>query len=301
MEPIFDEKKIMIKFEGQTHQVDVNTLTSSLMIFSESLKEINKDLGTGKSIDIKIEALKPGSFEVHTIITAIKDNDLLSAIGQLGGVVGLIGTTYTGIVKLKSWIKKGKNEIESTEVVGDKTVIKGKSGDTYVCSNVVYNIYNTNQVVNDTISDQFRVLEEDPAIDGLTISSETETFSIAKEDFSTLAEKVEVVTQNKRKDIQESQTVYIVKPVLENSSTRRWEFIWNGNKISATISDIPFLEKMQQGGYRFGAGDTMLVDLQIYQVLNPMYDAWLNESYQISLVKQHIPRDVPVKPTGLFE
>lgn len=304
MEPVFDEKKIMIKFEGQTHQVDVNTLTSSLVVFSESLKEINKSLGTGKNLEIKIEALKPGSFEIHTIVTAINNNDLLTAIATVSGVVGgtaaTIGAAYTGIVKLRSWLKKEDKQVESTVVEGDKTVIKAKSGDTFICSNVVYNIYNTNQIVNDQISDQFRILEEDAAIDGLTISSETDQITVPKEDFSGLAEKVDIIDQNKKKERKEKQTLYVVKPVLEKSPTRRWEFIWNGLKISANISDMSFLEKVAEGEHRFGMGDTLIADIDVNQVLNPMYNAWLNESYQVVLVHDHTIRKVPEKGPDLF-
>lgn len=299
MESIFDEKKIIIRFEGQTHQVDVNTLTSSLLVFSESLKEINKDIGSGKSIEIKIEALHPGSFEIHTIVNAVAENNLLTAIAQIGGVASTIGLAYQGVVRLRSWLKKEKKEIEVVEIGGDKTTIKTKSGDVFICSNVVYNIYNTNQIVNDHISDQFRILEEDPAIEGLTIASDGEVVNISKEDFSGLAEKIDVTDHNKKKEIKERQKVIVVKPVLENSTTRRWEFIWNGNKISANITDVAFLERMEQGEYRFGTGDTMVVDLQINQVLNPVYDAWVNESYQIALVRDHFPK-TRFKPTSLF-
>lgn len=306
MDPVFDEKKIKIKFEGQTHQIDVNTLASSLMVFSETLKEINTELKTGKNVEIKIEALAPGSFEIHTIVSAINNNDLLDAISKVGGVTGCvagtIATTYTGIVKLRSWLKKEDNkEIENVKQEENKTTIKTKNGNTYICDNVIYNTYNTSQIVNDNISDQFRILEEDAAIDGLTISADKESFSITKDDFSSLAQKVDIPGENKRKETKNSEIVYVVKPVLEKSPTRRWEFIWNGNRISANITDIGFLEKMEQGEYRFGAGDKMIVDLQINQALSPVYNAWLNESYQVILIHEHIPREGPPKKLGLFD
>ncbi len=306
MEPVFDEKKIKIKFEGQTHQIDVNTLASSLVVFSETLKEINTELKTNKNIEVKIEALAPGSFEIHTIISAIANNDLLSALSNVAGTIGFasgaIATTYTGIVKLRSWLKKEDNkEVEEVKQVDGKTSIKTKNGNTYICDNVIYNTYNNSQIINDTISDQFRILEEDPAIEGLTLSIESESFSIEKNDFSALAEKVDIPGENKRKETKNSQTVYIVKPVLEKSPTRRWEFIWNGNRISANITDMGFLEKMEQGEYRFGTGDKMTVDLQISQALNPVYDAWMNESYQITLIHEHTPREGLPKKVGLFD
>lgn len=301
MEKVFDEEKVKIRFEGQTHQIDVKTLTSSLLVFSEALKEINAELKTGKSIEVKIEALNPGSFEVHTIVSAINHNDTLMAMATLGGATGMIAATYTGIVKLRYWLKQDENkEIAGIESGEEKTTIKTKSGITYICSNVVYNTYHNSQAINDAISDQFRILEEDPAIDGFTMTSNDESFSVPKNDFTVLAQKVEIPGENRRKETKNSQTVSVVKPVLENNTTRRWELIWEGNKISANITDLIFLEKIGEGEHRFGAGDKMLVDLQINQTLNPLYDVWLNESYQISLVHELIPREAPVKKIGLF-
>lgn len=298
MDEVFDEEKLKIKFEGQTHQVDVNTLTSSLLILSEALKEISSELNTGKNVEIKIEALSPGSFEVHAIVAAINSNDLLSAIATASGVAGggvlVMGTivkTYTGLVKLRTWFKdKNKTDVESVSDEGGSTTIKTSTGDIYVCPNVVYNIYNTSQPINDIISDQFRVLDEDPAVEGLTLTSPQDSFSIDKDNFSALAQKVEVNSENRKKEVKENQIIAIVKPVLEKSTTRRWEFIWGGNRISANITDVGFLEKVEQGEFRFGTGDTLKVDLLIHQTLNPVYNAWMNESYQITLIHEHIPR-----------
>lgn len=300
MEKIFDEEKVKIKFEGQTHQIDVKTLTSSLVVFSEALKEINTELKTGKGMDIKIEALSPGSFEVHAIVSAINNNDLLTAVVTSSAIVGItigaITKTYTGIVKLRSWLKKEGDEISEVHEDSGDTIITTKNGNTHICSNVVYNTYVNNQVVNDAISDQFRILEEDSAIDGFTMSSGEESVSVTKDEFTLLAQKVEVLGENKRKEVKNLETVYIVKPVFENSLTRRWEFIWNGNRISANITDSNFLIKVEQGEYRFGTGDSMSVDIQISQTLNPIYNAWMNEAYQIILVHDLIPR--PVKTTS---
>lgn len=298
MDQIFDEEKVKIKFEGQTHQIDVNTLTSSLLVFAEALKEINNELRTGKNVEIKIEALSPGSFEVQAIISAINTNDLLGAISTVSGVAGgsalAIGTivkTYGGIVKLRSWLKNnGGSVVKEVSEENGATKIETQNGGIYICSNVVYNTYNTSQAVNDAISDQFRILEDDPAIDGLTVSSPQESFSVEKTDFSALAQKVEVGTESKRKELKEGEIVTVVKPVFERSLTRRWEFIWRGNRISANIIDSGFLEKVEQGELRFGTGDTMKVDLQINQALSPIYSAWVNESYQITVIHEHIPR-----------
>ncbi|GEM_PF-6264320 len=80
-------------FEGQSHQVDVETLTSSLIVFSNTLKHINLELNTNKQIEIKIIALRPGSFLVDILLSVINNDDLFSTIAIVGRVGGAVSGT----------------------------------------------------------------------------------------------------------------------------------------------------------------------------------------------------------------
>src|SRR5215470_11751745 len=65
------QSEFTIKFDGQLNQVDVNTLTASLMSTSTILQEINKELTPENKIDIKIVALSKGSFDIKYWIEGI--------------------------------------------------------------------------------------------------------------------------------------------------------------------------------------------------------------------------------------
>ena len=54
-----------IRFDGEQNQIDANTLINSLIHTTSIIQELNRNLESGKKIDVKIKALEKGSFLVH--------------------------------------------------------------------------------------------------------------------------------------------------------------------------------------------------------------------------------------------
>ncbi len=89
---------------------------------------------------------------------------------------------------------------------------------------------------------------------------------------------------NDGKPVTERLELPIFKPVLEKSKGHKWEFYYRGIKrISATITDENFLERVNQGE-RFGRGDTLDVDLEIVKQLDEKLKVLVNKSYKIICV-----------------
>ncbi len=161
-------------------------------------------------------------------------------------------------------------------------------------------MYIGSQDINDGISKQFGILENDQSVDGLSVSSGEESLSIPKKEFTKLAEKVEVTTENRRKEIRSNQTLKVIKPILERSTSRKWEFVWNNLKIPANISDENFQNDLQEGVYRFSPGDTLEVDLQLNKNFDLTLQEWINQGYQVVNVHKHIEGETPPEPITLF-
>ena len=54
---------MQIVFEGQSNQIDANTLINVLIHYQTVITEANKELGGGaKTIDLKVNAIEKGSF-----------------------------------------------------------------------------------------------------------------------------------------------------------------------------------------------------------------------------------------------
>jgi len=137
---------LKIKFDGETHQIEANTLINSLLHFTNLTHEINRELGTDRKIEIKVNALKEGSFLVHIVIEAtlienikgLFTNDNIDIAASIFTVVG-------GLFAFAKFLKGGKPEvIESNDI---STKIKNTKGDVTYIDNRVVKIYQNNKLV----------------------------------------------------------------------------------------------------------------------------------------------------------
>lgn len=278
------DNNFKIKFDGQQHQVDAQILISSLIHTTTVIQELNTHYNTGKRIEIKVNALEKGSFLIHIelIETALdqlknlltKDN-LLFASGIIDGLVGLI--------KIKKHLrgkkpKEVKNDGSTTIIINENNNVLNISGD-------IYNMYETNSVVNDALSQNFDVLDNDPAITAFEITDKLENtyVRVDRTDFKDLSLKSEVIDEN-RKSIIELTRLNIVRLSFEENL--KWDFYYRGNKISAKISDPNFFELIDKGE-SFAKGDTLEVELQINQVFEESVNTYINKSYQINRIINH--------------
>lgn len=273
-----------IKFDGQQHQVDAQILISSLIHTTTVIQELNTYFNTGKRIEIKVNALEKGSFLIHIELleTALdhlknlltKDN-LLFASGIISGLVGLI--------ELKKHLRgKKPKEIKKD---GGTTIIINENNDVLNISSDIYNIYETNSVVNDALSQNFDVLDNDPAITAFEITDKKENpyVRVDRVDFKDLSLKSEQIDDNK-KSIIELTRLNIVRLSFEENL--KWDFYYRGNKISAKISDPNFYELIDKGE-AFAKGDTLEVELQINQLFEETVNTFINKSYQINRIINH--------------
>lgn len=283
-----DDKLVKIKFDGQTHQVNAQVFISTLVNFSEVVKEVNREIGSDKNIEIKIVATAEGSFDAHLVLQALDGAQQLFTrdnVNLLSGIVTIIG----GLYGLRKWLSK--RTIKTVESQGDSVKITDVNGDSIVVNGSVYNTYNNNQVVNDAVSNSFASLQDDPSITALEISDESEVLFRAEQDeFDELATKI-VIEDESNKKITTAASLTINKVVFEGPG-RKWEFIYQGNRIAANISDVNFYRQIDEGE-SFAKGDQLLVDLEITQAYDESLKAYLNKTYTVQEVKKHIPRDNP--------
>jgi len=279
------QEQLEIHFTGQISQVDVNTLINSLVNFSTVIQQVNQELGPEKAIEVKIQPFEPGSFIIKAaLIEAAK-----GAMPLLSGVTDHISKVIEILVNLFTLRKFLQGEKpKSIQESGDKVTVENTHGDTIVILGSVYQIYQNNRVVSEAISKNFETLQEDETIEGYEIKqNEKIIFQASRQDFVPLARKQDVHNDNIRSIVRENTVLNIVKLVFQEDN--KWSFLYDGNKISAFISDDSFFQKIDEG-LRFAKGDTLLVDLKIRQVYDSTVDGYLNDSFEIVSVKQHIPR-----------
>jgi len=251
-----------IKFDGEHHQIDANVLINSLIHTTSIIQEINRNLDSGKRIDVKIKALEKGSFLIHidlieSSITQLKN--LLTRDNIATG--GIIISSLVGLFTLKKHLK-GKPP-KSQKEKGNKVEIQNQNGDTIIIENFVQNIYESSPIVKDAISQNFQSLENDPSITGFEITDKNEKplIRIERTDFETLSVKSEELLENE-KTIIVPAALNIVRVAFDKNL--KWEFYFKGNKITAKLDDTDFQIRIDKGA-SFSKGDTLEVDLEIKQ------------------------------------
>lgn len=274
-----------LKFQGRLNEVDASTLGYSLVNVTTILREINQEIGTSR-IDIKVKSTAPGSFIVHLALEALNDPIFQANLVQAGSVGLTILKTFTDLLKLRKLLKGERPK--ATTQKDDEIHITTGDNSTVSIDKRTYTLYFKHPVVNEALAKAFKTLESDPSIEGFEVidAKEQPLFEAGRDDFPSMASTASV-PQVEERDTPEDAQVYIVKPSFDPKL--KWEVLYKGIRISVWMRDKEFQERIERGE-RFGKGDRLIVFLKIHQKLDPSLQAYVNKSYEILMVREHIPR-----------
>ena len=284
---------MQLELQGQTHSIDANTLVNMLVHYQAIVTEANKQLSGGsREVTLKVNALRQGSFiidvsVVQNIMSQLFSKDTVSYIADLCGAVGGVYALYH---KFKG--KPVKTEKEKDEAVSIKL-----SDNINIDINTI-NIYNQ-PTVRQAVSKSMETASEDPSVDGFTIKGDkgNTCAQFQREEFNEYIYD-DFDTEDdipNEKIIDEETTLVIVGLNFEPGA--RWQFMYNGFKISMIVKDDALMQKINEGE-RFGKGDAIKVKLRRVQRYNKDYRTYENKSYKIIEFYEHI---IPQKPLNIFE
>jgi len=276
--------KMKIKFEGQAHQIDANTLINVLIHYQSVISEANKMLGGGaKSIELKVNAFEKGSFVidvsmVESVIKQIFSGDTVGYLADLGAVVGGV---YAAYKTLKG--KPAKTEEEQASIKLDV-----KHGGKLVINQTIVNVYNQ-PVVREAVSKSIETADADANVEGFVVDSGNERpVTFDKKDFKEyIYDGFDTESVNIPMECTEIVEAVITIIALNFEPGSRWQFIYNGFKIQMIVKDDALMKKIDEGE-RFGKGDAIRVKLKIVKKYNPVYNAYENKSYKIVEFLEHI-------------
>jgi hypothetical protein len=273
---------MQIKFEGQEHQIDANTLIGILIHYSAIITEANKELSGGsKSVTVKINAIEKGSF--------ILDVGLQESMQSIfsSGSVSYLASLITISSAAFSLYNKYRGRPVSKKEVEDSISIKIEGGNNTVSVNNITNIYN-NRVVREAISSSIEKANDDPNVEGISISGEKVIpVTFKKENFKDLIYTDFDKEQDRPLEEDEYVDTKLVITGLKFDRGGRWSFIYNGFPISMTVKDDALMNQINNGA-RFGKGDSIRVKLKIIKKYNPDFNAYQNKSYRIEEFYEHI-------------
>lgn len=276
---------MQIKFEGQEHQIDANTLINVLIHYQTVITEANKELSGGAmTIELRVNAIEKGSFiiDVSVVESLLKQVFSKDSIEYLAALAAVIGGVYKAYKKLKG--KPADNEEEKAAIsIEDK-----KSKSTIIINKTIVNVYNQRST-REAISKSIEASDADPTVTGLSVNVDDKLTPITfkKEEFHDY-----IYSDFDSETLMPDEQTEVVETVLTIIGLNfelgsRWQFMFNGFKIPMIVKDGALMQKIDEGE-RFGKGDAIRVKLKIVKRYNHQYKAYENKSYKIVEFMEHI-------------
>lgn len=281
-----DEQKVTIKFDGQYHRVDLTTFTNVLLDYSAVIRAAADQVGMQSPVKVCINATEPGSLDAIISVVVNNAGSLLDFLGDHETGLGAAIVAAGGLYKLKQKIA-GKNEVKKEDVDNSTNeVTLNVDGDLLVVNGDVYGLYENHPEATAAIDHSFSTLAENPDVSAIRMKAgDEELFSAEREEFPGIASSPNYEGPEIRHRIVDA-VLLVTKPYLAASKTRKWEFIYSGDKITACIHDESFLDSLDK--YSFSVGTQMSVTLDITQELSEKFNAYLNKSFAVAEVKEVI-------------
>ncbi|RTL55303.1 MAG: hypothetical protein EKK40_00730 [Bradyrhizobiaceae bacterium] len=279
------DEEILLYFKIGSQGLDAQTFGNALLTFDELYRAINSVANPGHEIEIDFISSDQGSIRAVFRVFA-KDTQTL------------LRTPVTMII-FPILLSILVNKITSDDVkiiVNDSSYIVEHGNEKIVlpkdAARTISRV-DRDPVVRRNVRKFFSVVEGDPNVTGVdfrTVKAPNKpVLPITREQFIVLREIPEAELSKLPKKKQESyrRIPLVVLTAVLDGSPRKWQFLWNGNKIAADIRDEDFFLKLANHYYEFGQGDSLLVDMVAEQELNEVAGAYENKSFYITKVHKH--------------
>lgn len=276
-----------MKLTGDLDGVDTNALVDMVGNLSLAIHQINDEIQSNKSLRVTIKHIRPGCYDIFlSIKETMIDNLLRHIVNNPTTAACEIMGIVAGIMTIKKCLKgEAPQKVEHGE--HETLIINGDGNQIFVKPNV-YKIFSENKIVAAAIGKSFDALSEDPAIDGFELYDQEnrKLFSAPRDEFQAISAP-DTLPENETRIKQEEAILTIFKVVFEKGY--KWQFYYQGNKISASIEDETFFDAIDRGA-KFSKGDTLIVDLNITQVFDKAVQTYITREYRIIKIKQRMPR-----------
>ena len=302
----FDDKGVVLHFDGSGHEVDAITLGKTLVAFSEAAKAIADEAYPDLEIKITIdsESIRPGSLRVFLKIAIVSTTLLLTESPGSAIITSLvlqIMRRNSDSDAEKQTQKEGKNMhinrefkkiIEksdgsrTTEVVRESVIVP-------VDAYEVLNNIKDESKIDKNISDMTKAISSNNSIETFGIShslKETEPkVSLEKPDFPKILQNTDPNQNKEGRTIEEDAIIKIHRAIFERSKLK-WGFIWNDFKISGPVLDQEFFNLLEERKIAIKHGDVFEATLRIHQVYDEKSGAWKNKKYEIVKLGNRVGR-----------
>lgn len=285
----FEDDGFVLHFGGRAHEVDALTFGNALVSLAEAIRAINHEVNPGYSLDIVVEAVGPGSFRARLKTAKKSLRNLFSGATARDLVVALFAAFL--------WEKVISPDTPPTIIINADAVIIQHGNERIIVTKEVFEQkekVEKSAAVNRHVAKAMEVLENDPSVTSLGIArgirDPEPVIEFPRETFPIIRRNAVPLPEEGRRFQDHDAVLSVHKAVFERSS-RKWEFVWSGFRISASIVDQTFFDRLESRQISLRQGDAFEAVLRVHQVFDSMSEIWLNERYEVIFVGDVVSRN----------
>ncbi len=281
-----DDESFVLHFGGRTRDVDAQTFGSALVAVAEAIEAVNTEINPGYSIEVFIEAVGPGSFRAKLKTSKRELKNLFSARTARSIVVALLASFLWDAIH---------KDAPPVIIVDEDYVIVEYNGGGVVIPKGAYDQrdrIDRSPIVRRKVVRVMDALESDPRVESFGIGAnlnDEPIIEIPRALFPTVRKNSDPNPEEEKRHRDVQARLLVHKAVFERSS-RKWEFIYDGFRISAPILDQNFFDRLEAHDISLGQGDALEAQLRVHQRRDPGTAAWLNTSYEVLAVGEVLRR-----------
>jgi hypothetical protein len=276
--------QLVIHFGGELTSVDAYTLANSLVSIADSIREINRVINPTLVLEVRVEAIGPGSF--RAVLRSIQQGSLglLKRQGENTVINILIALIFMYWGAADQKINIVVNETSYVVEVGNDKIVLPKE-----VQGQLKNVQD-NAAIQESIQKTFRILSSDPAVENFGFAEKIDSpepfLKIPKEDFPRLSEQqTYAIVQSAERTRRERARLIVNRMWLRNLD-RKWSFEWNGVPVSACVKDEKFRSKIQHRLVTILSGDALDVEISFSQRFDEKLGLYVND--QVSFVIERV-------------
>lgn len=284
---VMEAMPVSVKFGGQVEQVDLNTFTRVLLDYGIVLRAACAEEDRGLRITTNIRQVRPGCLVVDLGVVADGIGGLFKDPSTALQTVEAAVTIATSFYAFKKYLGKHGRVAAANATEDGTTTVETEDGTRTSVATQVVNIYVNAPEAGAAVNASFASLDEDGRIESLTIGAgdgceeDQGSFVATRDEFHEIASSPSYEGPDVRHEVDAGKLV-VVKPYLGASTTRKWEFLYRGMKITANITDAEFMDGIERQSFRVGM--VMDVEMDITKQYDRDLRAFVNKSYTVTKV-----------------
>ena len=280
------EESIVIHFGTEGQRINAYTLATTLVNLADAARAANFAINPGYDIEVVVEALGGGSFKAKLRTIYRGAANLFTAQSLQALILSVIASfIYQHTLAPDTEVTVNVTAEEVVIAQGDKRIIVPRA---------VHEATKKAEARREFVSgvqEAVRAVESDTTVRTIGFSKDMDEpaqIEIPRERFALISAAPTIPLEDIR-ELLEEVDLEILRAILEKSR-RRWEFVWNGTRISAPVLDDAFYADFFAHKITVAPGDILRAKLRVRQRRLPGVGVFVNDSFEVIEVLKHVQR-----------